>query len=194
MKINLAGKECSYIINNDTGSDYCVVLISGVSGRALSSRYDKLAKELNKNNISLARCDFWENKEDLISLSETQIHRMIDEFIEFLQNTNFKKFSLIGKSYGGKITLSHRNEKIKSMFLWAPAIDLNESSNLNELDIKIGVLQGTKDEIVSVENSKRLVEALPNAELIILEGADHSYKEEPYSTRLVEETVKFFKK
>ncbi len=198
-------------------SKLCVIYIPGASGKA-TERFDKLAKEFNNQWISFLRINLWDDEKKLGNLCVSTLHTLFDGIIDFALMKGYKEIGLIGKSFGGGICLTYRSKNLSKMLLWAPAIGLSEECNvreikneqfskigrisnvkvnknfLSDLRINIGIIHGTKDEVVPIANSKKLVQMLPNARLIPISGADHSYTEEPYATKLIEETIRFFKK
>ncbi len=217
MKIKLLDKEFEAKFDEVSKSKLCVIYVPGVSGKA-TERFDDLAKEFNNQWISFLRVNLWEDEKKLGNLSINTMHKLIDGIINFVMLKGYKEIGLIGKSFGGGICLTYRNKNVDKMLLWAPAIGLSEECNLNsirneqisnfssmrnvkinknflsDLRISVGIIHGTKDEVVSIESSKKLIAMLPNSRLITISGADHSYREEPYATKLIEETIRFFKK
>lgn len=217
MKIKLLDKLFEAKFDEVNKSKLCIIYIPGASGKA-TERYDKLAKEFNNQWISFLRINLWEDEKKLGNLCVSTLHTLIDGITDFALMKGYKEIGLIGKSFGGGICLTYRNKNLSKLLLWAPAIGISEECNLNsikneqfskigsmknvkinknflsDLRINVGIIHGTKDDVVSIENSKKLIQILPNARLIPISGADHSYREEPYATKLIEETIKFFKK
>lgn len=60
----------------------------------------------------------------------------------------------------------------------------------------VRIIHGTNDDIIDIENSRALASFLCNAEVMPIEGADHSYawKNEQYDREFDHFTVDFFKK
>ena len=217
MKIKLIDKEFEAKFDEVSKSKLCVIYVPGVSGKA-TERFENLAKEFNNQWISFLRINLWDDEKKLGNLSINTIHKLIDGIINFVMLKGYKEIGLIGKSFGGGICLTYRNKNISKMLLCAPAIGISEECNLKEigneqiskfgsiknvkinknflsdLRINVGIIHGTKDDVVSIESSKKLITMLPNSRLIPISGADHSYREEPYASKLIDETIRFFKK
>ncbi|MBW2992152.1 alpha/beta hydrolase [Candidatus Woesearchaeota archaeon] len=132
---------------------------------------------------------------------------------------NKEKVFLFGSSFGGltALILALEDKRIKGLVLKAPVSGFKEKydildhkrrdelnydefvedgikydvySKASELNIPIKIIHGDKDESVPVEQSKKLIELCPNAELKIIEGEGHRFenkKQEVYS-----QIIKFF--
>ena len=64
---------------------------------------------------------------------------------------------------------------------------------LSELKIPILIIGGTNDDVVDLKESEEKIKILDNAELFVVDGADHSYKIPEHKRIVVERTVEFFK-
>lgn len=99
------------------------------------------------------------------------------------------------------------------MILWAPAVGLGENNvdkwrstllkhaqtatdilidedYLEDLDLNTKIIHGTEDEVVSIENSKKICEAMPECEFSSIERANHSFLGE--EKELIRESLEFF--
>lgn len=65
---------------------------------------------------------------------------------------------------------------------------------LNDVDVPVRVLQGGEDEVMPPEESRRIVDSLPNGELVEMEDEDHSFTGEAVERVTVEETLDFLPK
>ena len=198
-------------------SDKVVILLPGISGKALSDRYKGMEKELNKNNIAFFRFDLWKNVEDIQNKSLRDIYVGIDIAIEFVNSKGYSKVSFVGKSIGGGFLLTYPNSKISSLILLSPAITFGEESNLKKVvslrfsnfkraveEIKINkkdlkkikskvlIIHGTEDEVISLENSQAMIKFL-DAKLEIIKGAGHSYEKEGEMELVDKLTAEFLK-
>ena len=83
--------------------------------------------------------------------------------------------------------------------LWAPAVAFGESDErpsitadaLSDVEVPVRILQGDKDDVVSVENAAAIAEHLPDGELIELPGEDHSF--ENHEPQIIEATSSFLR-
>ncbi len=128
-------------------------------------------------------------------------------------------FFIFGSSFGGftALNLALDDKRIKGLVLKAPVSDFEPTcryiqnkgkyilnyesfledgkkydiySKASELEIPVKIIHGDKDTTVPIEQSKKLINLLSNAEIKIIEGEGHSFenkKEELYS-----QIIKFF--
>ena len=90
---------------------------------------------------------------------------------------------LVGASIGGNIALRYATcFPVKGLLLIAPGRALGPDLVQSYGDFKFPttIIWGTKDTIVASEDMRALADRLPNAKLIIYDGANHSaYKDQP---------------
>ncbi len=90
---------------------------------------------------------------------------------------------LVGASLGGYIALRYAAvSPVKGLFLVSPTRVLDESlvQAYSNFMFPVTIIWGSRDNIVSGEDMKVLADKLPNANLIVYEGASHSaYKDQP---------------
>lgn len=215
--IEIGGKKA--LLEIDSYGKRVAILITGVGGKALiDPRYSVLSKELVKNDISFLRIDIWKDYKELEKLSISEILIIIQNAVDFLIKSGFEEIFLKGKSFGGGLSLIYNSNKIKKSVLWAPAISFDKISNVEEFrdkklmeiknvtDLKINkekleenkipklIIHGTKDEVISLENSKKIVNSSKNASLIMIENADHAYSKEEWLNEVVLYKVRFLAK
>tara|TARA_Y100000034_G_C6896283_1_gene413303 strand:- start:473 stop:1117 length:645 start_codon:yes stop_codon:yes gene_type:complete len=196
-------------------SDKAVILLPGVSGKALSDRYKDLESALNSAGFSFLRFDIWESVEDLQTKTLQEVYQRIDQAVDYMHSKGYGEISFIGKSFGGGVLLTYPSDKISSTILLAPAIGFSEESNLttsrtrklgefeqlDEIRIAKGDLEkityptlifhGTKDNVIALENSQNLVKYLSKGKLEVVEGAGHSYDNEGEMEQVIEKIVGF---
>jgi pimeloyl-ACP methyl ester carboxylesterase len=90
---------------------------------------------------------------------------------------------LVGASIGGHIALRYATRfPVKGLLLVAPGRALTEdllNSYIN-FNFPIRIIWGSQDNIVSGEDMRTLANKLPNAKLLVYDGASHSvYKDQP---------------
>ena len=183
-------------------SDKAVILLPGISGKALSNRYKNLEVALRKSGFNFLRFDLWKSMKELETMTLKEIHQAIDTSIKFMHLNGCKRIGFIGKSFGGGVLLTHPHKDIKALVLLAPAIGFDKESNINKIknqkftkfksifDIAISkkelqkieistlIIQGTKDDVVPLKNSEKIVKNLPKGTLEKIEGAGHSFDKE----------------
>ena len=84
---------------------------------------------------------------------------------------------LVGASAGGHLALGYAARfPIKGMLLVAPARALDESirHRYSEFKFPVRIIWGSQDNIISGEELRTLAGLLPNAKLVVYEGAGHS--------------------
>lgn len=199
-------------------SEKVAIFLPGVSGGAFSDRYQPLVDACIEADIAIARLSSYAGAKELEQKTIQQLHSDIDAAVAFLQARGYTKIFGIGKSFGGALMLTCQSAKIAAKVLWAPAIAaVDAESNLNEyidvplgsvpmlMDIKIDkdflekffipilIVHGTADDQIPFSNSEKIVTMLPEAQLIPIEGADHSYKNKAHEEMVVYATIDFLK-
>jgi pimeloyl-ACP methyl ester carboxylesterase len=103
---------------------------------------------------------------------------------------------LVGASIGGHMALRYAAQfAVKGLFLVAPARALGPDlvSTFSQFKFPITIVWGSEDNIIGGEEMRTLADKLPNAKLIIYEGANHSaYKDQP--DRFKHDLLEFYAK
>lgn len=90
---------------------------------------------------------------------------------------------VVGASIGGNIALRYAAKfAVKGLFLVAPARALEEEmvKSYSKFRFPITIVRGSEDTIIPSEDMRTLSDKLPNAKLLVYEGASHSaYKDQP---------------
>jgi pimeloyl-ACP methyl ester carboxylesterase len=90
---------------------------------------------------------------------------------------------LVGASIGGHIALMYAARfPVKGLFLIAPGRALSEDlvNSFEKFNFPVKIIWGSQDNIISGEEMRTLSDKLPNAKLLVYNGAGHSaYKDEP---------------
>jgi pimeloyl-ACP methyl ester carboxylesterase len=84
---------------------------------------------------------------------------------------------LVGASIGGHVALSYSARfPVKGLLLVAPGRALEESLRhaYGEFSFPVRIIWGSEDNIISGEDMRTLAGLLPNAKLVVYEGAGHS--------------------
>jgi pimeloyl-ACP methyl ester carboxylesterase len=90
---------------------------------------------------------------------------------------------LVGASIGGHMALKYAIKfGVKGLFLVAPARALGPDlvASYSQFKFPSTIIWGSEDNIISGEEMRTLADKLPNAKLIVYDGASHSaYKDQP---------------
>lgn len=90
---------------------------------------------------------------------------------------------LVGASIGGNIALRYAARfSVKGLLLVAPARALEPDlvQLYNQFKFSTTIVWGSQDNIVASEDMRTLANKLPNAKLVVYDGANHSaYKDQP---------------
>ncbi len=90
---------------------------------------------------------------------------------------------LVGASIGGHMALQYASRfPVKGLFLVAPARALGPDlvASYSKFKFPTTIIWGSEDNIIASEEMRTLADKLPNAKLIVYDGASHSaYKDQP---------------
>ena len=90
---------------------------------------------------------------------------------------------LVGASIGGNIALRYATRfPVKGLLLIAPARALEEDlvQSYGKFNFPVRIIWGSQDNFISGEEMRTLSDKLPNAKLLVYNGASHSaYKDQP---------------
>ena len=90
---------------------------------------------------------------------------------------------LVGASIGGHIALRYATRfPVKGLLLIAPARALDEDlvQSYGKFNFPVKIIWGSQDNFISGEEMRTLSDKLPNAKLLVYNGASHSaYKDQP---------------
>ncbi|MCL4430570.1 MAG: alpha/beta hydrolase [Chloroflexi bacterium] len=90
---------------------------------------------------------------------------------------------LVGASIGGNIALRYATRfPVKGLLLVAPgrALEPDLVQSYGKFKFPTTIIWGSEDNIVASEDMRTLIDRLPNAKLVIYDGASHSaYKDQP---------------
>lgn len=215
-KLKIASQNTDAVLDiPEEKSKKAILFIPGVSGKALGDEYNELAEIFIKKDYAFLRFQSWEDGGKGINKKTiNSIHKELDLVIKYLKSLGVNNIYVIAKSFGGGMILTYKNPLIKKMVLWAPAIDIDKKENisgiqnkslgeikkcldikldknyLKDLNIPIRIIQGDKDKVVSIENSKKIINALNDAELIVIKRLAHSYENKDQKNDLYKKTMK----
>jgi dienelactone hydrolase len=191
--------------------------LPGISGGAHSERFQPLVDAVLKSSFAIARVSLWEGEESLKQTSPKELSAQIDGAVRSLQEKNYKHIAGVGKSFGGGMLFANTNSAIACKVLWAPFIhyvdvdsnfghihfkDLEHLSDLtvdhSQLESYTGAIyfiHGSADTVIPVSNSYTLKNAVRGgADVLVIEGADHSFKQKEHEEELIKKTITCIKK
>lgn len=215
--IQIANTTSAFLIDMpDKLTTTVVVFLPGRTGGAFSDRFQPVVDACLQAGLAIVRVSAWENREDVERKNLSDIYRDIGNVTTYLHQQGYTQIFGVGKSLGGAMMLTFPSVYIDKKVLWAPAIGVTESGanietymsatlgSLNSLlDLQVDreylenrdtptlVIHGTADNIIPFLNSERLVPMLPNARLLPIEGADHSYNNKEHETVVIKATIDF---
>ncbi len=134
-----------------------VFLIPGASPRAAKSLFDAIRVSLQPES-------------DVVELESADKNE--------LQSVALKaeRKVLIGKSAGGRAAVNYQLEKsdAEALILLAPGVKADGRNE--EIRVPVLILHGTKDRVISIENSRRLAKSLRNSKLVEVPGVGHVFE------------------
>jgi pimeloyl-ACP methyl ester carboxylesterase len=90
---------------------------------------------------------------------------------------------IVGASIGGNMALRYAAKfPVKGLLLVAPAraLELDLVQSFSQFKFPTTIILGSEDNIIASEDMRTLADKLPNAKLIVYDGASHSaYKDQP---------------
>ena len=72
------------------------------------------------------------------------------------------------------------------------AIKINKR-DLYHINYPVLILHGTNDEVISIENSEKIVQENPKIILKPIKDSNYSYSNEEWLNKIIEETISFLK-
>jgi uncharacterized protein len=182
-----AGKvSAEYIIPDHP--THMLTLAHGAGAGMNHSFMVALSKRLAELGIGSLRFNFpfieqKKRRPDLPAVAHKTVEAAI---IDVKKNYPALPLYLSGKSFGGRMSsqylAAHHDEKIKGIIFFGfplhpsgkPSTDRAE--HLKQVKVPMLFLQGTRDELATLELVEQVTSSLKNATLVKLEGADHAFK------------------
>lgn len=178
--------------------DAPVVVMCHGFGSSKEKSSKNLAQKLVQKGISALRFDFTGCGESEGSLDQLIPSTGLNDLESTINATKVKNFALYGSSFGGYVSLLYVSKRsVLALALknpvsdWAPIISnevggkvreniLNDVKGIDiyekvkNLNIPVLIIHGDKDDVVPIEQSKKLVKSLKGEKhLEIIKGADH---------------------
>lgn len=197
-----------------------VIFIPGVSGNALTNKFDWLSKTFTGAGFNFVRFNFSGYEGDK-NFEESSLNDELEDFKNLLgklieMGFNMKKYGVVAKSIGAIKAISVRDPRLKCLGLLGPAISLDRTDNLSKTanilyknielysEYKLSfsmvknvsasvVFYGDKDLVVNKVDTKNLFIHLSNPkELYCLPNEDHSLKKANTKLFIKAKIAKFF--
>jgi predicted alpha/beta-hydrolase family hydrolase len=183
---SIGSVTAEYII---PGKSNCIVTLAHGAGAGMNHPFmTSLAKFLAEANIATLRFNFpfMEHKKGRPD-APAVAHKTIEAAI----NNAHKKFPSLpvfasGKSFGGRMNSQylsvHSHPAVKGIIFYGfplhpagkPSTD--RADHLKNIKLPMLFLQGTRDALASLSLVETVCSRLPQATLVKIEGADHSFK------------------
>lgn len=194
-----------------------VAVMPGAGHGPWGDIFDRLAEAAAADGAHVLRFEGWPTNDVLDGKTLRELQAELEAAVDRLREAGCSDLAVVGKSFGGGVTLTRVPEAVDRVVLWAPATftlgdedrvaaeldtpleELIEAperrqfgpSRLADVDAAVRVVQGGDDRAALVENARRVVDALPDAELVVREGEDHSFRGDEREREVVEETLAF---
>lgn len=199
-----------------------VILVPWISWKALSERFDYLAEWFNNSWLNFFRFNFtW--YEEWVDFNLTNLDIELQDLknaVNFLANSwyNMVNYGILWKSFWWLKALLNKDERMKCLGLLAPAVFVWEVWNIDVMkSVEYGIIEWVKnfvidqkffddfhistiilhwdeDDIVDLENSKKLFELLKwKKQFHKIVWADHWFHQPWNQEKIIDLTVWFFK-
>ena len=174
-----------------------LLVIPGINSSTQEPPFNEAIEYAKSQGFSVVRLDEWESSEDLKDETLENLHHLMSRGIEALEDHGCNYIGVIGKSFGGQLALTYpKNSRFEFMVLWAPAVSIVRSKkrgqnskplsnferaseiaisreHLSSIKSPVKVIHGTEDQVVNIENSRKLANILPKAKLREVENVGH---------------------
>jgi pimeloyl-ACP methyl ester carboxylesterase len=179
-------------------ADTCVVVVPGAGHGPFGNIFDIAMYELANAGVASFRYESWTSGEELDAKTLAELQRELAAAVEFALDRGYDQVSLLVKSFGGRVAFTALPEDVERVLGWAPAVVFADESGLDEqrdvplgdledgldvapadvagVDVPVTLLYGDEDYYYP-EHAEALADALPDAELRVLPGENHSFNE-----------------
>lgn len=172
-----------------------ILMVPGAGHGPFGDVFLRFARAGAERGYVVARFETWPFPADVESKSDADYRDELAAGVEFLRDEGCSSVVVVAKSFGGRVALRHHPPTIDGLILWAPAVEFDTheelpaitADELAGIEVPVTILQGTDDEVVTIENATQLAEHLPRGELITLPEEDHSFLRD--HRRVIEETL-----
>ena len=172
-----------------------LLVVPGISSGPFGSPFDEVADGFDG---SVVRVDAWDGAADLEEMSLKDLHDLVQEGVDLLRDEGCESVAVLGKSFGGQLVLTCPDVSFECMVLWAPAVGFGEDNvekwrstllgqastatdisiseeRLKDIDAEVSIFHGTEDEVVDIDTSRKIADAVSDGEITEVEGTGHSF-------------------
>lgn len=198
VTLTVGGSEYRGRLNTpEDGSDRGILVVPGAGHGPFGTVFATFADAAEERGFTVARFETWTDADDLESKTLDDHRADIEAGIDFLRSQGCTSVVLVAKSFGGGLALRCGPFPVERTVLWAPAVLFEDGEDfpaitgaeLAEIDVPVRILQGEDDQVVSIENARQVAAHLPQGELVVFEGEDHSFMHD--EARVVEQTLSY---
>jgi len=180
--LTTANHKCRVLYNVASGVP--IVFLHGLSYTADIWQHIGLTQLLIEKHISFLALDMPYGMRSQCQPKTRSPQKNIDFAKEAIQTIFSAEIPLlVGVSIGGNIALRYAMQfPVKGLLLIAPARALEPGlvQSYSNFSFPTTMVWGTEDNIVASEDMRALADKLPNAKLVVYDGANHSaYKDQP---------------
>lgn len=194
--------------------DRGVLVLPGAGHGPYGDVFDDLAAAIADSGALCLRIRSWEDPEAIDGMTLGEVQEDVEAAVDRLHGEGCADVSLVAKSFGGAVALTHVPDAVDRLVLWAPAIRYEDDPEmdltgdlpfedveflaigpgaLGEIDAPTLILHGDEDNI-PLENSRDIAGALPRCDLDVIEGEDHSFLSVADGARAVDRTIEFLER
>jgi pimeloyl-ACP methyl ester carboxylesterase len=192
----------------DGDAETCVVVLPGAGHGPFGDVFDVTAYELANAGVASFRFETWTSDEELDEKTLAELRAELDAAVAFVHDRGYDRLALLAKSFGGRVALTDLPDAFERVLGWAPAVQFAAESNVDAVaddpldDVDVNVAPGDvadvdapvkllygDDDYFYPEHARALADALPNAELRIVEDENHSMNEN--RPAVIRETLDF---
>jgi pimeloyl-ACP methyl ester carboxylesterase len=178
-------------------AETCVVVVPGAGHGPFGDIFDITMYELANAGIASFRFETWTSSDELDAKTLADLQAELHAAVDFVEDHGYDRVSLLAKSFGARIAFADLPESVERVLGWAPAVVLADESRLDaardqplgdvegpviaaadlaDVDVPVTLLYGDEDHFYP-EHAEALAAALPDAELRVLPGENHSFNE-----------------
>jgi pimeloyl-ACP methyl ester carboxylesterase len=182
-KLSLNGYRCSMLVNKVPGVP--IVFLHGLSYNIGIWQRLGVTDLLDEKHVPYIALDMPYGEKSLCKPKTRDVEKNVSFVYDVIENVfgGFISPVLVGASIGGYIALQFASRfPVKGLVLVGPARVFEEQllQSYDSFKFPSTIIWGSEDSIIASEDMRTLAAKLPNAKLIIYQGAKHSaYKDCP---------------
>ncbi|WP_227133352.1 alpha/beta hydrolase [Halorubellus salinus] len=194
FEVDGATHEGRFVTPPAGDADTCVVVVPGAGHGPFGNIFDIAMYELANAGVASFRYESWTTGEELDAKTLAELHAELAAAVDLVDD----RVSLLVKSFGGRVAFTAFPDGVERVLGWAPAVVFADESGLDDqrdvplgdledgldvapddvagVDVPVTLLYGDEDHFYP-EPAEALADALPDAELRVLPGENHSFNE-----------------